>query len=131
MQYDLCIPKNRITPKLVIELILEVLVQDEATRYLFLKELKDSINDGSDDGEIYNRTFNLIYLKFSNEESIFGLNTDINERGELLRLGFQAGVDDIEIVDQQEIATQIPKLELNLINAQKYMILLEFMTKKM
>ena len=131
MQYDLCIPKNRITPKLVIELILEVLVQDEATRYLFLKELKDSINDGSDDGEIYNRTFNLIYLKFSNEESIFGLNTDINERGELLRLGFQAGVDDIEIVEQQEIATQIPKLELNLINAQKYMILLEFMTKKM
>lgn len=131
MQYDLCIPKNRITPKLVMELILEVLVQDEATRYLFLKELKDSINDGSDDGEIYNRTFNLIYLKFSNEESIFGLNTDINERGELLRLGFQAGLDDVEIVEQQEIVSQIPKLELNLINAQKYMILLEFMTKKM
>jgi|694.fasta_scaffold03496_6 hypothetical protein len=132
MQYDLCVPKNRVTPKLVIDLILEVLVQDEALKYRFLKELKDAINDGSDDATIYNRTFNLIYLKFSNEESIFGLNTDIDERGELLRLGFANAADEGQpLVAEEESRSEIRKLELNLLNAQKYMILLEFMTKKM
>jgi hypothetical protein len=133
MQYDLCIPKNRITPRIVLDLILEVLVQDEAKKIQFLKELKNAINDGSTDADIYTRAFSLIYLKFTNEESIFGLNTDIEERGELLRLGFLEAANDLEIVDDigEETPTQIAKRELNLLNVQSYMILLEFMTKKM
>ena len=132
MQYDLCIPKNRITPNLVMELILEVLVQDESLRYRFLKELKDAIADGSDDETIFSRTFGLIYLKFRNEESIFGLNSDLSERGELLRLGFESAAGSEEVPNgKEDLPAQVKKRELNLLNAQKYMILLEIMTKNM
>lgn len=115
---------SEITPDQVIQLILQGL--NESQRIDFIKKLKASIDGGFDDGTIYKNAFVPFYFRFTNTDVIFGLRANNNQRGAILR----QGLDEAEKyqIEKQEIQQfEVKLLDLNLRNAQKYLIRFEQM----
>lgn len=115
---------SEITPDQVIQLILQGL--NESQRIDFIKKLKASIDGGFDDGTIYKNAFVPFYFRFTNTDVIFGLRANNNQRGAILR----QGLDEAEKyqIEKQEIQEfEVKLLDLNLRNAQKYLIRFEQM----
>jgi hypothetical protein len=115
---------SEITPDQVIQLILQGL--NESQRIEFIKKLKQSIEGGNDDATIYKNAFVPYYFRFTNTDVIFGLRANNNQRGSILRQGLdEAEKYQIEKRDIQKFEVKL--LDLNLRNAQKYLIRFEQM----
>jgi len=115
---------SEITPDQVIQLILQGL--NESQRIDFIKKLKASIEGGFSDAEIYKNAFVPFFFRFTNTDVIFGLRANNNQRGSILR----QGLDEAEKyqVEKREIKQfEVKLLDLNLRNAQKYLIRFEQM----
>jgi len=115
---------SEITPDQVIQLILQGL--NESQRIDFIKKLKASIDGEFDDGTIYKNAFVPFYFRFTNTDVIFGLRANNNQRGAILRQGFDEA-EKYQIEKQEIQEFEVKLLDLNLRNAQKYLIRLEQM----